>query len=51
MTGETDDQVGEAVAYLVWQVDCPCCGTVISYNEDSHPDACEECGAKVVKAT
>lgn len=36
-----------AVAYKVWQVDCAECGTVISYTEDSHPDACENCGAEV----
>lgn len=38
-----------ASAYLVWQVDCPC-GAVITYNEDNHPDACEECGEPVEEA-
>lgn len=38
---------GDCVAYLVWQVDCRECGTVITYDADSHPDACEECGAPV----
>lgn len=41
------DDLEPAVAYKVWQVDCPNCGAVIAYTEDSHPDHCEECGAPV----
>lgn len=40
----TDDD--EAVAYLVWQVDCPC-GEVVTYTEDAHPERCESCGTPV----
>ncbi len=35
-----------ALAYKVWQVDCDC-GSVITYDADTHPSECEDCGSPV----
>lgn len=35
-----------ATAYRIWRVDCTC-GNVSDYDEDSHPETCEHCGAEV----
>lgn len=34
------------VKYMVWQVECPSCETVISFGEDegSIPEDCPDCG-------
>lgn len=48
---DDDDEFGglEAVAYMIWRIDCQACGEVIDLDGDEPPAKCpnETCGAPV----